>query len=184
MFSCICIHRVSGCLNQERPFGNTLVRYHNDITQTTEVSTQPYLQFIGKSVTGIICLFYLTHQHTWREYGRETARLHPLTEFETGVTRHILNISHRRITTVPVQVTEVITVADGTTDTRRRCIQRRDDHRIVIRNHIHDTYHTITSGHTHIHLDTICTSFVDCHQVVRLIYRIVNHLCRNQLVLV
>ena len=82
-----------------------------------------------------------------------------------------------------MQITEIIAVTDGATDTRHRRIQSRNDNRVVIGNEIDHPNNAITTGHAHVHLYTIDGTLVNRNQIIGLVNGVCHHLSRNELIL-
>src|SRR5574344_427433 len=99
-----------------------------------------------------------------------------------SMTRHILHVSDRRVTTVPLQITEVTSTTDCATDVRL-AVENWHDDGIMSTCQMYHTYKSGTGCHTHIHVDAISCAFINGNQVVARRKGITHHLGRHQPIL-
>ena len=95
------------------------------------------------------------------------------------MTWHLFQIGKVRHTTLPAQIAKIASILNHTTDVRLR-VQYRNHDSVMFCHQIHDTHNTRTADYTHILVDTIRATLVNCHQVAGFIDTIRHYLSRNQ----
>ncbi len=122
---------------------------------------------------------YLAHPHAWREHGTVTTGHHIVAQLEVGVAWHFLHICKLARTALPSQIAEVSPALDGTADVRLHVEHRYHD-RVVLTHEIYDAHYAGSAYHTHVLVDAVSATFVDGHEVARLVETVVHHLGRYQ----
>src|SRR5574344_541022 len=110
--------RILSRTHQLQPLIASRILNDANVTQLSEISAQDDFQPIRQSVAGIIHLDNSPHQDSRREYGRIAAGHDSITHFEMSMAWNIIDISLIRLTSIPMQITEVAATMNHTTDVR------------------------------------------------------------------